>query len=72
MERKLSNVKAFVSCLKLRTAPVHQPECKRFQKPISVEMQVAGTMCYLSDEGRLRKTANAFVIAKNTVSMIIR
>ena len=35
-------------------------------------MQVAVTMYYLSDEGRFRKNANAFGIAKNTVSMIIR
>ena len=41
------------------------------QKPISVEMQVAVTMQYLSDKGRFRKTANAFGIAKSTVSMII-
>ena len=35
-------------------------------------MQVAVTMYYLSDEGRFRKAANAFRVAKNTVSMIIR
>ena len=35
-------------------------------------MQVAVTMYYLSDERRFRKTANAFGIAKNTLSMIIR
>ena len=34
-------------------------------------MQVAVTMYYLSDEGRFRKTANIFGIAKNTVSMFI-
>ena len=35
-------------------------------------MQVAVKMYDLSDEGRFRKTANAFGIAKNTVSVIIR
>ena len=35
-------------------------------------MLVAVTMYDLSDEGRIRKTANAFGIAKNTVPMIIR
>ena len=35
-------------------------------------MQVAVTMYYLSDEGQFRKAANAFGIAKNIVSMIIR
>ena len=43
----------------------------RFQKPIFVQMQVAVTMYYLSEERRLIKTANAFGIAKNTKSMII-
>ena len=44
----------------------------RFQKRISMEMQVAVTMYYLSDEGRFRKAANVFKVAENTVSMIIR
>ena len=35
-------------------------------------MQVAVTIYYPSDVGRFRKTANAFGIAKNTMSMIIR
>ena len=35
-------------------------------------MQVAVTMARDDDEGRFRKTANAFGIAKNTVSMITR
>ena len=43
-----------------------------FRKPIFEEMQVAVTMYYLSDKKRFRKTANAFGIAKNTVSMIIQ
>ena len=68
MEIKLLNVKPIVSCLMWRTFPVHQNT--RFWKPISVEIQVAVTMHYLSDKGRFRKTANAFGIAKNTVSMI--
>ena len=35
-------------------------------------MQVAVTIYCLSDEGKFSKTANAFGITKNTVSMIIR
>ena len=35
-------------------------------------MQVTVTMYYLSEEGRLIKTANAFGIAKNAKSMIIQ
>ena len=44
----------------------------RFPKSASVEMQVAVTIYRLSDEGKFSKTANAFGIAKNTVSVIIR
>ena len=40
--------------------------------PVEVERQVALTLYYLSDEGRLRKTANAFGLARATVSVIIR
>jgi len=40
--------------------------------PIDVERQVALTLYYLSDEGRLRKTANAFGLSRACVSMIIR
>ena len=42
------------------------------RKPISVECQVAVTLYYLSDEGRLRKTANAFGISRSSVSLIVR
>ena len=44
----------------------------RFRKAVSVQEQVALTLYYLSDEGRLRKTANAFGLGKSTVSAIIR
>jgi len=39
---------------------------------VSVEKQVAVTLYYLSDEGRYRKVANAFGLAKCTVSVIVR
>ena len=42
------------------------------RKAVSVQEQVALTLYYLSDEGRLRKTANAFGLRKSTVSAIIR
>ena len=42
------------------------------RKPVSVETRVAVTLYYLSDEGRLRKVANAFGLGKSTVSNIIR
>ena len=34
--------------------------------------QVAMTLYYLSDEGRMRKTANAFGVSGQTVSKIVR
>ena len=43
-----------------------------FRKAVSVQEQAALTLCYLSDEGRLRKTANAFGLGESTVSAIIR
>ena len=42
------------------------------RSPVEVERQVAATLYYLSDEGRLRKTANAFGLARGSVSIIIR
>ena len=40
--------------------------------PVEVERQVALTLYYLSDEGRLRKTANAFGLSRACVSVTIR
>ena len=39
----------------------------RFRKAVSIEEQVPLTLYYLSDEGRLRKTANAFGVEKLTI-----
>ena len=39
---------------------------------VDVVKQVAVTLYYLSDEGRMRKTANAFGLSRQTVSKIIR
>ena len=41
---------------------------KKIRDHISVEMQVACTLYYLADEGRLRKAANAFRISKSSAS----
>ena len=40
--------------------------------PVSVETHVAVVLYYLSDEGRLRKVANAFGISRPSSSIIIR
>ena len=42
------------------------------RKPIDVETLVAVTLYYLSDEGRLRKTANAFGLSRAAVSVVVR
>ena len=42
------------------------------KKSTEVERQVALTLYFLEDEGRIRKTANAFGLAISTVSVIIR
>ena len=42
------------------------------RQPISPETQVAVTLHYLSDAGRMRKTANSFGIGKGTVSRIVK
>ena len=40
--------------------------------PLSVEKRVAVTLCYLADEQRMRKVANAFGIGKSTVLKLVR
>ena len=42
------------------------------QMPLSVEKQVAVTLYYLADEGRMRKVANAFGIGKSTFLKVVR
>ena len=39
---------------------------------VDVVKQVAVTLYYLSDEGRMRKTANAFRLSRQAVSKIVR
>ena len=41
------------------------------RSPVEVERHVTLTLYYLSDEGRLRKTANAFGLARACVSITI-
>ena len=42
------------------------------RRPIFVETQVAVMLYYLSDEGRLRKVANAFGLSRSSCSIIVR
>ena len=45
---------------------------KGFRDPISVEKQVATTLYYLADKGKMRKVANSFSTGKSTLSKIIK
>ena len=55
---------------------LHRPYIERqtthMCRTISVEIQVAVTLYYLSDEGRLRKVANALGISRASCSIIVR
>ena len=42
------------------------------RSPVEVEGQVAITLHYLSDEGRLRKTANAYRPSRPCISAIVQ
>ena len=52
--------------------PYIEKETTRFRKPLTVQTQVAITLYYIADEGRMQKVANAFGIAKCTVSVVVR
>ena len=52
--------------------PYIKKQVTNMREPVEVERQVAATLYYLSDEGRLRKTANSFGLSRSSVSIIIR
>ena len=52
--------------------PFIEKQVTNMREPVEVERQVAAMLYYLSDEGRLRKTANAFGLSRSSVSIIIR
>ncbi len=52
--------------------PFLEKQVTNMRAPVAVETQVAATLYYLSDEGRLRKTANAFGLSRSVISNIIR
>ena len=57
-------------CSELR--PYIDRQITNMRQPIDVEKQAAVTLYYLSDEGCLRKIANAFGISWASTSIIIR
>ena len=60
----------FKLCSELR--PYIERKITNMRQPIDVEKQVAVTLYFLSDEGRLRKTANAFGASRASTSICIR
>ena len=70
-EKFLMSRRSFYSlCEKL--SPYIEGETTRMRDPIEVDKQVALTLYYLSDEGRMRKTANAFGLSRASVSVVVR
>ena len=52
--------------------PYIEGQTTNMRAPVDVLKKVASTLYYLSCEGQLRKTANAFGLSRSTVSVIIR
>ena len=67
---RMSRVSFFELCSLLGSYIERQ--ATHMRSPISVETQVAVVLYYLSDEGRLRKVANAFGLSRASCSIIIR
>lgn len=67
---RMSRSSFYELCALLRPFIEHQTTHMR--SPVSVETQVAVVLYYLSDEGRLRKVANAFGISHSSCSIIVR
>ena len=53
-------------------SPHIQKQTTSMRVPVVVERQVPLTLYYLSDEGRLHKTADAFGLSQSTVSITVR
>ena len=66
----MSKESFYTLCDELDVYIAHQST--RMRDPIEVDRQVAVTLYYLADEGRMRKTANAFGLSRPSVSIIVR
>lgn len=67
---RMSRASFFSLCQQLK--PYLELQTTVMRQPVDVEKQVATTLYYLSDEGRMRKTANAFGLSRSSVSIIVR
>ena len=66
----MSEASFYMLCEELR--PYLTKQTTELRKHVSVETQVAVTLYYLADEGRMRKVSNSFGLGKATVSKVIR
>lgn len=64
--------RASVVALSEELRPYIEQQTTNMRAPIDPLKRVALTLYYLSDEGRLRKTANAFGVSRQSVSVIVR
>ena len=71
MERELSNGEKFLKNFVMSYDPLSLEKAPAMVLPVSAELKIALTLYYLSDAGRMRKSANAFGIVKSTVSKIV-
>lgn len=67
---RMSRDSVVALCEELR--PYIEKLTTNMRVPIAPLKRVALTLYYLSDEGRLRKTANAFGVSRQAVSVIVR
>ena len=72
VERKFRMCKVNFLQLCSELQPSIKKKATNMRMPVEVERQVAVTKYYLTDEGCLRKTANAFGLSRSPVSIIIR
>ena len=67
---RMSRNTFLILCEELRLFIQKKPTNMRL--PVDVERQVASSLYYLSDERRIRKTANSFGLSRAVISVIIR
>ena len=72
VEEKLRMSRASFFNLVSLLRPYIECQVTHMRRPVCPETQVALTLYYLSDEGRLRKVANAFGLSRPCCSIIIR
>ena len=66
---RMSRASFYELCSLLR--PYIERQTTHMRNPVSVETQVAVVLYYLSDEGRLRKVANAFYFPGLAVLLLL-